>query len=520
MSIQPNKSDPYRSLVKIGTELSSNRDLDSLLETILLSAKDLSNADGGTFYLVDDLEQLNYKMLFTTSLNLAMGGTSGNPVNFPPIPMNSQVAVTAWCAREQKSVNIQDVYEDTAFDFSGPRRFDAAQNYRTLSLLCIPLINHRAETVAVLQLINAKADDTGESIPFSTGIQELCEALASQAAVAISNHQLIVQLEELFESLISLINTAIDEKSPYTGGHCNRVPELALMLADSAAAAQFGPFSAFNPTKEEIYELRIASLLHDCGKVVTPVHVVDKATKLETITDRIKLVDVRFEVLSRDLEIAHLKGQISADQLAQSLAELKSDQAFLQKANVGGERMSSDDIDRVKRIGAREWQPQGQETQPFLTENELQNLTIVAGTLTGEERDIINYHIVATIKMLEALPWPKHLRNVPEFAGGHHERMDGKGYPKGLTKDQMSLQARMLGLADVFEALTAADRPYKSGKTLSEALKIMGFMKRDNHIDPDLFQIFIQDRIYLKYAEKFLNPEQIDEVDDEALLKI
>jgi hypothetical protein len=157
---------------------------------------------------------------------------------------------------------------------------------------------------------------------------------------------------------------------------------------------------------------------------------------------------------------------------------LDSDQLFLQKSNVGGERMSPDDLERVKRIGARQWQPLGQETQPFLTENELQNLTIVAGTLTGEERDIINYHIVATIKMLEALPWPKHLRNVPEFAGGHHERMDGKGYPKGLTKDQMSLQARMLGLADVFEALTAADRPYKSGKTLSEALKIMGFMKQ------------------------------------------
>lgn len=229
---------------------------------------------------------------------------------------------------------------------------------------------------------------------------------------------------------------------------------------------------------------------------------------------------MRFEVLRRDLEIAHLKGQVSADQLAETLVELGSDQLFLQKSNVGGERMSPDDIERVKRIGARQWQPHGQETQPFLTENELQNLTIVAGTLTGEERDIINYHIVATIKMLEALPWPKHLRNVPEFAGGHHERMDGKGYPKGLTKDQMSLQARMLGLADVFEALTAADRPYKSGKTLSEALKIMGFMKRDHHIDPDLFQIFIQDRLYLKYAEKFLNPNQIDEVDVEALLKI
>ena len=519
MSINSKFSDPYKALVKIGIELSSNRNLDSLLENILLAAKALSNADGGTFYLVEAGAKLNYKMLFTSSLGFAMGGTSGNPVTFPPIAMDNPGAVSAWCAREQKSVNIDDVYHDSMFDFTGPRRFDASNNYRTLSLLCIPLVNHLSETVAVLQLINAKDALSGESVSFPPEIQELCEALASQAAIAITNNQLIAQLEQLFESLISLINAAIDDKSTYTGGHCYRVPELALMLADSAAKSQNEPFDRFNPTVEDMYELRIASLLHDCGKIVTPIHVVDKATKLETIIDRISMIDERFEIVRRDLEIAHLKGQLSDTDYEMALVKMEDDQAFLQKANVGGERMGSDDIERVRLIGAQTWQPHGRPSQAFLTDNEVENLTIIAGTLTGKERDVINHHIVATIKMLEALPWPKHLRNVPEYAGGHHERMDGKGYPKGLKKDQMSLQARMLGLADVFEALTAADRPYKSGKTLSESLKIMSFMTRDHHIDADLFELFIREQIYLKYADKFMKPDQIDTVDEAALLK-
>jgi hypothetical protein len=295
--------------------------------------------------------------------------------------------------------------------------------------------------------------------------------------------------------------------------------KLALMLADSAAKSQHEPFDRFNPSAEDMYELRIASLLHDCGKIVTPIHVVDKATKLETIIDRISMIDERFEIVRRDLEIAHLKGQLSDTDYGLALVKMEDEQAFLQKANVGGERMGPADLDRVRQIGAQRWQPHGRPSQSFLTDNEVENLTIVAGTLTGKERDIINHHVIASIKMLEALPWPKHLRKVPEYAGGHHERMDGKGYPKGLKKDQMSLQARMLGVADVFEALTAADRPYKSGKTLSESLKIMSFMARDQHIDADLFDLLIREQIYLKYAVKFMNPDQIDIVDEAALLK-
>jgi HD superfamily phosphodiesterase len=276
------------------------------------------------------------------------------------------------------------------------------------------------------------------------------------------------------------------------------------------------------------YELKIAGLLHDCGKVTTPVHVVDKATKLETIFDRINLIDTRFEVLRRDTEVALLKEKAllvahdapraeldAADaRYRDRVRQLQEDRSVLRACNIGSEAMREGDIERVKAIGARRWVDVSGHEASFLSEEELKNLTIRAGTLNQDERQVINHHIVATIKMLEALPWPKHLRNVPEYAGGHHERMDGKGYPKGLTREQMSVQARVMGIADIFEALTARDRPYKKGKTLSESLRILGDMRLRGHIDPDLFDVFVRGKIYRRYAEMFLDKEQIDQVDE------
>jgi hypothetical protein len=285
------------------------------------------------------------------------------------------------------------------------------------------------------------------------------------------------------------------------------------------------------------YELKIAGLLHDCGKVTTPVHVVDKSTKLETIFDRINLIDTRFEVLERDLEIAALKQKIDLvrqtssqnvdvhaglgeiDQaLRENLRQLEGDREFLRHCNIGREFMPPEEQERVKRIGTGyKWTDASGRTADFLTQDEIKNLTISRGTLTPEERETINHHIVATIKMLEALPWPKHLRNVPEYAGGHHERMDGKGYPRGLKREQMSVQARVMGIADIFEALTAKDRPYKRGKTLTESLNILGRFKLNGHIDPDLFDVFVRRKVYLRYAQEFLDREQIDEVDESAI---
>jgi hypothetical protein len=292
------------------------------------------------------------------------------------------------------------------------------------------------------------------------------------------------------------------------------VPQLTMMLAEAVNDTREGPLADFHMSEKDRYELKIAGLLHDCGKVTTPVHVVDKATKLETIYDRIHLIDTRFEILKRDLELESLRGNLDPQQLRNRLRALDDDRRFLHACNIGSERMRDEDVARVKRIAAYRWRDMAGHEANFLSEDEVTNLTIRAGTLTDEERKVINHHIVATIKMLEALPWPKHLTKVPEYAGGHHERMDGKGYPKGLKREQMSVQARCMGIADIFEALTAKDRPYKKGKTLSESLEILGRMRLNNHVDPDLFDIFVRRKVYRRYAEMFLDPEQIDDVDE------
>jgi HD-GYP domain-containing protein (c-di-GMP phosphodiesterase class II) len=387
--------------------------------------------------------------------------------------------------------------------------------------------DHEGELIGVLQLINASDPARKKTVPFSETDQRFIEALASQAAIALTNQQLIYLLENLFESFVKIINIGIDEKSPHTGNHCAHVPELTMMLAQAVHETEACPCAGFKMTERDRKELWLAGLLHDCGKITTPVHVVEKSTKLETIFDRIHLVDTRFEVLKRDAEIRALKEKCAAStqanpaslvmidqRLQQELAQLDHDRAFLRKANIGGEFMKPEDQQRVSTIADYKWTgPDGVERK-FLSEDEVKNLSLRAGTLTEEERQIINNHISVTIRMLESLPWPKHLSNVPEYAGGHHERMDGKGYPKGLKRDEMSLQARMMAIADIFEALTAKDRPYKVGKTLSESLQILGGFKERQHIDPDLFDVFVRRKVYLQYAQRFMDPAQIDEVDE------
>ena len=507
-------------LLGIGVALSRERDINKLLEIILLAAKDITNADGGTLYRMDDDKALKFAIVRNDSLRIAMGGTTGVEIPFYPIQLfleggaKNTKMVAAYAVHSSQSVNIADAYTEEGFDFSGTKAFDKKTGYGSHSFLTVQMKNHENEIIGVLQLINAKDRTTGKVQPFSASDQHLAESLASQAAIALTNRLLINHLEALFESFIGLINAAIDDKSPYTGGHCNRVPELTMMLADAVTRNRVGPLKDFSMTERDRYELRIAGLLHDCGKITTPVHVVDKATKLETIYDRITLVDTRFEVIKRDLQIAALRGQTSEQELGTKLKAVDDDRAFLQRTNVGGEFMHDEDVERVKKIStAYRWIDSTGTECNFLSDDELKNLTIRAGTLTGEERTVINHHIDLTIDMLETLPWPKHLTNVPEYAGGHHERMDGKGYPRGLTREQMSVQARCMGIADIFEALTAKDRPYKKGKTLTESLSILGKMKLGQHVDPDLFDVFMWDKVYETYAKQYMSPEQIDDVD-------
>ncbi|HLO77176.1 MAG TPA: HD domain-containing phosphohydrolase [Magnetospirillum sp.] len=571
----------YRTLIELGIALSAERNHNRLMEKILLGAKSMTNADGGTLYLVTEARDgLKFEIMLNDTLDVAMGGTSGKEIPFPPLRLYDGAGnpnhknVASYCALSGSTVNIADAYNADTFDFSGTKAFDAKTGYRSKSFLTVPLKNYEGEVIGVLQLINAR-DRRGRVIAFSADIAPLIEALSSQAAVALDNARLIEAQQHLFKSFIRVIAGSIDAKSPYTGGHCDRVPSLTFMLARAACESTDGPFKDFVLTEDEWYELEVAAGLHDCGKVTTPEYIVDKATKLETIYNRIHEVRMRFEVCKRDAVIDYLQGVLAEEtpepelkaRLDERLAQLDDDFAFVAECNVGGEFMAPERIERVGRIAEQTWvrtlddtlglsidemrRRKADEPKPPVVERlladkdwhiiphdrpvdlaqydaegfamrpcankynlgELYNLAIGRGTLTAEDRFKINEHITQTILMLKALPFPKNLARVPEWAGGHHEKMDGTGYPKGLTRDQMSLPARMMAIADIFEALTAADRPYKKPKTLSESLKIMSFMVKDRHIDPDLWQLFLSSGVWKTYAERNLRPDQIDDVD-------
>lgn len=573
-------------LVTLGIAMAAERDEAKLLEMILDGAKRLANADGGSLYLRTDDDKLTFEIVKTDSLGFYMGGAEGGEVTIPPVQMyNSETGqpnhsnVVSHAVLDRETIKIDDAYdpcitEDCGFDFSGTRFFDNANNYKSTSFLTVPLMPRGGLVIGALQLINSQ-DEDGNVIPFSDEIISFVEAMASQAAVALDNQRLMEAQRTLMDSFIELIAGAIDAKSPYTGGHCARVPELSKMLCEKASDSKEGIFADFTFEDDDQWrEFRIASWLHDCGKVTTPEYVVDKATKLETIYNRIHEVRARFEVLRRDAEINYLKALIEGSDAAQikasfdeKVTQLQDDYAFVAESNVGGEFMSDERIERLGQIAEIKWTryfddrlglsqqeelalegveqipapaeekllsdkvdhivPREEGMVEFLEDHgfkmpvpealynrgELYNLKIGRGTLTEEERFKINEHVIQSILMLERLPFPKHMEKIPEYAGAHHETMIGTGYPRKLQKEDMSLPARIMALADIFEALTAADRPYKKAKTLSEAVRIMSFMVKDQHIDKDLFQLFLKTGLHKTYGETFLKPEQVDEVD-------
>ena len=507
----------------VGIALSSERDFSSLLEQILIGAKQITNADGGTLYLLNADKKLEMVVVQTDSLNIHLGGNTDKPINFKSVNLynddgseNLSMVVTR-SVIEDNPINITDAYNTQGYDFSGTYEFDKSSGYHSQSFLAVPMKNHENDIIGVLQLINAKDVDSEEIVPFSNQDQQLVESLASQAAVAITNKQLLDSLNELFNSLVQLIATAIDEKSPYTSGHCKRLPIITMLIADATHNTKEGEFKDFLLSNAERYELEVAAWLHDCGKLTTPEYVMDKATKLERIVDRVEFVDLRLEIIKRDAEIEKLTS-IAAGKNSDEAVKIFEDKIkmvneageFIRRHNKGGEFMHEEDINKIKSCAKLQWKDKQDVMRPLLSQDEIDNLCIVKGTLTQDERDIINNHIVATIKMLDTLPFPKHLQNVPEYAGGHHERVDGKGFPKGLVKEQMSVQARMMAIADIFEALTARDRPYKDPMKLSQAVSILKNMSETGHIDPDLFDVFMEQSVHLSYAKEHLLPEQND----------
>ncbi|PCJ49420.1 MAG: diguanylate cyclase [Gammaproteobacteria bacterium] len=578
--------DSLKRLIQIGLALSSERNTTSLIERILHEATSLSNADGGTFYLKKE-QCLEFAIIRNNTLDITYDKETGRTITLPAVPLyiNGQPnfkQIASKAALTGKTINIRDAYNTQEFDFSGTKEFDLGTGYHSKSFLTVPLKNHQNECIGVLQLINAKHDKTDEVIAFSVTTQPLIEALASLAAVALENNQLIKSQKKLLESFITLMASAIDEKSPYTGGHCQRVPELTNMITKELCAEKEGMFADFNLNEEQWYELHIAGWLHDCGKITTPEYVVDKSTKLETITNRIHEIRTRVEVLKRDAEIDYLKAVNAKpakqkelyEHFQQQLKNLDDDYAFIAQSNIGGEFMADDHQERIKKIAQRHWYrtlddglglsieekqrksksasrelpakvnlledrkdhlidwdviPQAANpknkygfkvTVPEHKYNlgEIYNLCIKKGTLSKEERFKINDHMAQTIVMLEELPFPKHLARVPEYAGGHHETLIGTGYPKKLSAEDLSIPARAMAIADIFEALTASDRPYKKAKSLDESMLIMKSFVRKQHIDGDIFEVFLRSGVYLAYADKFLGKEKHQAIDIEKYL--
>jgi len=455
-----------------------------------------------------------------------------------------------------------------------------------LFLLSIPFILYATkqivEPIQALMVENEKirARDFEDVVVVKTHIIELHRLSKSLVQMAESIQAYQKAQKELMDSFIKLIADAIDAKSPYTGGHCKRVPLIATMLVEEAGKADTGTLKEFGFTTEvEWEEFERGAWLHDCGKITTPEYVVDKATKLETIYNRIHEVRTRFEVIWRDIEIVYLEGVIDGkakDELDKwreaEHRSLMNDFLFVAETNIGGEFMSEERKERIRTIAKRTWIRHFNDrlglsdnelmqytqspvvslpaTEALLSDRaehiiervnfdddgyrrdgfklavpnhlynygEVYNLCIEKGTLTEEERFKIQEHVIMSIKMLEQLPYTDDMKRIPEYAGTHHETLIGTGYPRELTADELSIPSKIMAIADIFEALTASDRPYKKGKTLSQSLKIMSFMVKDQHIDGELFALFLRSGIYEVYAKEYLKPEQIDEVDIESYL--
>ncbi|HCC54219.1 MAG TPA: metal-dependent phosphohydrolase [Desulfobulbaceae bacterium] len=519
----------YRAFAQIGLALSGEKDNDRLLEMIVDAARLLSKADGATLYIVEpDGRHLRFAILQNDTMKTRLRGTDSGAI-FPQVPLYHEDGkpnhdnVASYVALTDQLVNIPDVYKAADFDFTGPRRYDMATGYRSKSMLVISLKNHMNEIIGVLQLINAMNIDTGEVIAFSNDYVKLVSSLASQAAMSLTNIQLVKDQQNLFYAFIKSIATAIDEKSPYTGGHIRRVYDLTMMIAEKVNETEQGPFGQVRFSKEELEELRLSAWMHDVGKITTPDYVVDKADKLQTIFSRLHLIETRFGLIIQQLENEFLRhkialieagettGQLSfmEAELARQLLGLKEDMAFIQKCNVASEFMSDDKIARIKAIATCTYICDGEE-RPYLSADEVENLCIRKGNLNERERKIIDNHATMTSKILNQLPFPKNLAMVPNYAGGHHEKLNGSGYPLGLTEDQLPLQIRILAIADIFEALTAKDRPYREPMRLSQAIRIMDCMKKDHHIDPTIFDLFVESGLCHTYAAKEMKPEQID----------
>lgn len=503
----------FQRIMDINLELASELDKDKLFDMILTLTRELTHSDAGTLYIKSkDKKYLDFTVVQNKSLNIFMGGTKGE-ITWNSLPLylengeenKSMVAVVS--AVENKIINIPDVYIDENYNFEGTKKFDASTGYRSKSMLVIPLINHEKDVIGVLQLINKIQDD--EIASYNENDERIIKALSAQAAMALTNSQLILSLEEFLDAYVSTIASAIDAKSKHTLNHITKISKLAPLIA-RAIHEDETKYKSVTYSAKDFKEIELAAKMHDIGKISMPESIIDKATKLQLMIDGVELIKERAEIIKRDYEIAFLKKEITQKEFIQKLQILDDDIKFIERVNFGSEFMRKDDLERIKNIAKHKYIKDNKEIL-LISENEKYNLSIERGTLTKEEKEIMNSHARLSYEMLSALPFPKKYENVLHIAVNHHEKLNGEGYPRGLEEKDLVLEDRIMILADIFEALTSSDRPYKGAKKLSEVFTILDFMAKDGEIDKELLEFFRNCDLLNEYINEELHPDQIDE---------
>ena len=441
-------------------------------------------------------------------MGLHYGGSKGN-IDWPALNIYNndktinQKNVSVVCAIKDQLVNINDIYHSQSFDFSGAKKFDLANEYKTTSMLVIPMRNRDNELVGVIQLIN-KLDEDKNIVSFNKSDESLITSMSSQASMMLENNKLVDDLEALLYSLIKSIGSALSAKSSYTAKHIDNVAKISEIIANGVNNNKT-TFNNISFNSNELEEIKLAALLHDIGKISTPVHIVDKGTKLESIFDRIELINLKFELQKKDIEILYLKNEISSDEKTNQLLEINMDFEYINKINKGDTFMSDINLDELYKIDKR--------YPNLFTKDELYNLSIKKGTLTKEDRDIINNHVIITYDMLKEVPFPNKYSNVPKIAGSHHITTDGRGYASHELLDQeLAIQDKILAIADIFEALSAVDRPYRDANTLNQIAKIFKNMVKNKDLDKDLVKLFFEEKLYLEYVKEHFTAFQMDEL--------
>jgi len=495
------KDDNINQLLEIGNALTDKIHFNILMEKILVCAKQLSNADGGTLYLMsEDKKHLQFTVIQTDSLGIKMGGSHGK-IQWQDLSLYkndgslNKEQVSVLCAIEGELISIDDIYQENNFNFEGTKAFDKTTGYKTKSMLVIPMRDHEDNIVGVLQLLN-KQNIYGDTIAFDIYDKQLIGAMSSQVAISMTNARLINDLENLLSAFIKSIATAIDTKSKYTGRHIHKVEEISTMMATAINNDKDGIFKDTFFSDNELKELSISAWMHDIGKITVPEYVMDKATKLETIYDKIGLVEAKFDILKKDKEIDYLKNKLTKDEFENEIIKIDNDLEFVKSINVNGDFLEEQKLKRLQNIS-------------ILDKDELYNLSIKKGTLNDDERNIINNHAIVSYRMLKALPFPQKYKNVPIIAGSHHKKhtCDKNGRYGGYADEEiislpLDTKSKILAIADIFEALTASDRPYKKPNSFKKSIDILLSMAKYGELDKNMVDFFINSKVAQNYATK------------------